>query len=178
MGHGSIGEQFRNYLWNFTEPRKWCKNKRNQVYTRSTNIIPDYKIANFKPINSFNVVIQDLTPETKYYYKVGNASDGYSAIDSFTAPADPDANKPFSFVISPDTQGKSVSQFGNTTSYTTILRKMKQDAAFLIHTGDLVEDASVSDQWQYFFDASQNLLNTLPIMATPGNHDSIPMIKI
>ena len=29
----------------------------------------------FTPINSFNVVIQDLTPETKYYYKVGNASE-------------------------------------------------------------------------------------------------------
>ena len=54
-------------------------------------------------------MIQDLTPETKYYYKVGNASDGYSDIASFTAPVDPAANKPFSFVISPDTQGTSVS---------------------------------------------------------------------
>ena len=79
-----------------------------------TDSIPDHKLANFKAINSFNVVIQDLTPETKYYYKVGNASDGYSAIASFTAPADPAANKPFSFVISPDTQGTSVSTFDNT----------------------------------------------------------------
>ena len=103
-------------------------------------------------------MIQDLTPETKYYYKVGNASDGYSAIASFTAPADPDANKPFSFVISPDTQGTSVSTFDNTTSYTTILRKMNRMLHFLYILGDVVEDAHVSDQWQYFFDAAQNLL--------------------
>ena len=51
------------------------------------------------------------------------------------------------------------------------IKENEQDAAFLIHTGDLVEDAHVSDQWQYFFDASQNLFNTLPVMATPGNHD-------
>ena len=37
--------------------------------------------------------------------------------------------------------------------------------------GDVVEDGHVSDQWQFFFDAAQNLLDTLPIMATPGNHD-------
>ena len=42
---------------------------------------------------------------------------------------------------------------------------------FFFILGDLVEDAHVSDQWQYFFDASQNLFNTLPVMATPGNHD-------
>ena len=59
-------------------------------------------------------MIRDLIPETKYYYKVGNANDGYSDIASFTAPVDPAANKPFSFVISPDTQGTSVSTFDNT----------------------------------------------------------------
>ena len=98
-------------------------------------------------------------------------AEGYSAIESFTAPADPDANKPFSFVISPDTQGETVSQFGNTAELYNHIKENEQDAAFLIHTGDLVEDAHVSDQWQYFFDASQNLFNTLPIMTTPGNHD-------
>ena len=137
-----------------------------------TNSIPDHKLANFKAINSYNIVIQDLTPETKYYYKVGNASNGYSAIASFTAPADPAAKKPFSFVISPDTQGTSVSTFDNTNKLYDYIKENEKDAAFLIHTGDVVEDASVSDEWQYFFDAAQNLLNTLPIMVTPGNHDS------
>ena len=76
----------------------------------ATDIFPENRSElTFKAINAFNVVIQDLIPETKYYYKVGNANDGYSAISSVTAPADPDENKPFSFVITPDTQGTSVS---------------------------------------------------------------------
>lgn len=135
------------------------------------DIIPENKRLNFKPINSFNVVINDLIPETKYFYKVGNAANGYSDVSSFTAPANPDDKKPFSFVISADTQGTSASQFENTDKLYSYIKENEPDAAFLIHTGDIVEDASFSDYWKYFFDASQNLLDVLPIMATPGNHD-------
>ncbi|MDR7080142.1 putative phosphodiesterase [Neobacillus niacini] len=137
----------------------------------ATDIFPENRRTDFKAIHSFNVVIQDLTPETKYYYKVGNASDGYSAISSFTAPADPAANKPFSFVVSPDTQGTSVSSFDNTKKLYDYIKENEQDAAFLLHMGDVVEDGHVSDQWQLFYDAAQNLLDTMPIMVTPGNHD-------
>ena len=125
----------------------------------------------FTPINSFNVVIQDLIPEQKYYYKVGNEADGYSAIASFTAAADPAANKPFSFVVIPDTQGYDVKSNENTAKMYDHIKENEADAAFLLHMGDVVEDGNVSDEWQYFFDAAQNLLGTLPIMATPGNHD-------
>ncbi|WP_230503491.1 metallophosphoesterase [Sutcliffiella rhizosphaerae] len=134
------------------------------VSTRSTPV-------QFTPITSFNAVIQDLIPETNYYYKVGNVEDGYSAIASFTAPADPDANKPFSFVISPDTQGTSVSSFENTKKLYDHIKENESDTAFLLHTGDVVEDGHFSDQWQMFFDAAQNLSDTLPFMVTPGNHD-------
>ncbi|MFJ5714062.1 metallophosphoesterase [Neobacillus sp. NPDC093127] len=137
----------------------------------ASDIFPENRRTDFKAINSFNVVIQNLTPDSKYYYKVGNSSGGYSAIASFTAPADPAANKPFSFVITPDTQGTSVSSFDNTAKLYDYIKENEQDAAFLLHMGDVVEDGHVSDQWQLFFDAAQNLLDTLPIMATPGNHD-------
>jgi len=135
------------------------------------DILPSGKQANFKPINAFNVVLQDLVPETQYYYKVGNVNNGYSAISSFTAPADPAAAKPFSFVVTPDTQGTSVSSFANTADLYNYIKTNESDAAFLIHNGDIVEDASYSDYWQYFFDAAQNLLSTMPIISTPGNHD-------
>lgn len=134
-------------------------------------IFPENRRTGFKAINSFHVAIQDLTPETKYYYKVGNASSGYSAIANFTAPADPAGNKPFSFVVTPDTQGYSVSTFDNTAKLYDHIKANESDASFLLHMGDVVEDGHVSDEWQYFFDAAQNLLSTLPIMATPGNHD-------
>ncbi|MCD9024940.1 metallophosphoesterase [Cohnella silvisoli] len=137
----------------------------------ATDIFPENKRTGFKEIHAFNVVIQDLSPETKYYYKVGNASSGYSAIASFTAPVDPAGNKPFSFVVTPDTQGYSVSTFDNTAKLYDYIKANESDSAFLLHMGDIVEDGNVSDEWQWFFEAAQNLSSTLPIMATPGNHD-------
>ncbi|MBP1989155.1 S-layer homology domain-containing protein [Paenibacillus eucommiae] len=137
-----------------------------------TGSIPDNKLVNVKELRTYRVVVQDLTPEAKYYYKVGNATNGYSAISSFTAPADPAAKKPFSFVITPDTQGTSPSTYQNTADLYDYIKANHPDAAFLVHNGDVVEDASFSDHWQYFFDAAQNLSSTMPIMATPGNHDN------
>jgi len=133
--------------------------------------IPDSKLVNFKAVNAFNVILQDLVPDNKYYYKVGNASSGYSEIASFTAPSDHNEKKPFSFVVSPDTQGTSPSSFANTGLLYDYIKANEPDAAFLLHNGDVVEDASFSDHWQFFFDEAQHLLDSLPIMATPGNHD-------
>ncbi|TVY03119.1 S-layer homology domain-containing protein [Cohnella terricola] len=137
-----------------------------------TGSVPDNKLVNVKEVITYRVVVQDLIPEATYYYKVGNATNGYSAISSFTAPADPTANKPFSFVITPDTQGTSPSTYQNTADLYDYIKANHPDAAFLVHNGDVVEDASFSDHWQYFFDAAQNLSSTMPIMATPGNHDN------
>ncbi|NIK76332.1 putative phosphodiesterase [Paenibacillus castaneae] len=137
-----------------------------------TGSVPDNKLVNVKEVRTYRVVVQDLTPEAKYYYKVGNTINGYSTISSFTAPADPAARKPFSFLITPDTQGTSPSTYQNTADLYDYVKANHPDAAFLVHNGDVVEDASFSDHWQYFFDAAQNLSSTMPIMATPGNHDN------
>lgn len=137
-----------------------------------TGSVPDNKLVNVKEVRTYRVVVQDLTPEAKYYYKVGNTTNGYSAVSSFTAPADPAARKPFSFLITPDTQGTSPSTYQNTADLYDYIKANHPDAAFLVHNGDVVEDASFSDHWQYFFDAAQNLSSTMPIMATPGNHDN------
>ncbi len=137
-----------------------------------TGSVPDNKLVNVKEVRTYRVVVQDLTPEAKYYYKVGNTTNGYSAVSSFTAPADPAARKPFSFLITPDTQGTSPSTYQNTADLYDYINANHPDAAFLVHNGDVVEDASFSDHWQYFFDAAQNLSSMMPIMATPGNHDN------
>ncbi|WP_171638177.1 S-layer homology domain-containing protein [Paenibacillus plantarum] len=134
--------------------------------------VPSDKLVNVKEVRTYRVVVQDLIPESKYYYKVGNATNGYSAISSFNAPADPAAKKPFSFIVTPDTQGTSPSTYQNTADLYDYIKANHPDAAFLVHNGDVVEDASFSDHWQYFFDAAQNLSSTMPIMATPGNHDN------
>ena len=87
-------------------------------------------IPQFTPIHSFNVVIEDLEPEAKYYYKVGNKSNGYSKISSFTAPMDPDQNKSFSFVYFTNIKGHLKVHLRTQRSYMIISKKMNKMLSF------------------------------------------------
>lgn len=127
-------------------------------------------LTNFKPVNGFRVVLTDLEPGALYYYKVG-AGSSYSGVASFTA-RDMESKDPYSFLFVPDTQGMNPSQFEYTKQMYAYLAENESDAAFMIHTGDIVEDAQTSDTWQYYYEAAQPLHRTMPFMATPGNHDS------
>ena len=138
----------------------------------STDYDPASKAGNVKDIHAFRAMLNGLEPGETYYYKVGSTEAGYSSVASFTAPAASEDEAPFSFLISADTQGTSPSSYQNTADLYDYLAENESDAAFMIHTGDVVEDASYSDYWQYFFDAAEDLLRVMPIMATPGNHDS------
>lgn|GEM_PF-2016751 len=135
------------------------------------DIEPEEGQQYFKDIHSFHAVAYDLAPGATYYYKLGNAEDGYTEPKAFRAPDAPDANEPFSFVVTPDTQGEDKEDFDNTQELYRHIAQQESDADFLVHTGDLVEDGYSSDQWQWFFEAAQPLLDSMPIMAVPGNHD-------
>ncbi|MGY4688477.1 metallophosphoesterase family protein [Salibacterium sp. K-3] len=45
------------------------------------------------------------------------------------------------------------------------------DTKFALHGGDIVEDGSNTNQWDYFLDASQDLSTTIPFMSVLGNHE-------
>lgn len=125
----------------------------------------------FEPIHAFIAVAGGLTPGETYCYKVGNAEDGYSDIATFTAPADPDDEGAFSFVVSADTQSNTEAGYSNTKELYDYIAEKESDAAFLIHTGDMVEDGNVSVQWEWFFEAAERLTSSMPMMTTPGNHE-------
>ena len=137
-----------------------------------TDFEPAEYAEHVKAVRSFKATVSGLTSGRTYYYRIGSESGGYTDVASFTAPAAADDNGSFSFLVSADTQGESPEDFENTQELYDYLAENESDASFLIHTGDIVEDASYSDYWQYFFDAAGDLLKTMPFMATPGNHDS------
>lgn len=144
----------------------------DMIAVDSADYEPAGKASHVKDIHAFRAVMDGLEPGETYYYTVGSREDGYSSVASFTAPAASEDEAPFTFLVSADTQGTSASTYQNTADLYDYLAENESDAAFMIHTGDVVEDASYSDYWQYFFDAAEDLLRVMPIMATPGNHDA------
>lgn len=109
--------------------------------------------------------LDNLQPDTRYAYRVGNG-DLWSEWDSFrTAGATPGK---FTFIYSGD------AQTGIHSLWSRVLReafRKAPHARFILHAGDLINNANNDDQWGEWFDAAGWINRVVPIIATPGNHE-------
>jgi|SaaInl5LU_22_DNA_1037371.scaffolds.fasta_scaffold02176_9 acid phosphatase type 7 len=126
-----------------------------------------------------SVIFEDLEPNTKYAYRVGNAVLGadseaetlWSEWAQFTTAASSTTENvtPFSFIYFGDAQNDLKSHWSR------VIREAYSDmpeAAFMLHAGDLVNDRAGSDQeWGEWFYAGGWVNSAVPQIATPGNHE-------
>ncbi len=114
------------------------------------------------------VVISGLEAGTKYLYRVGDAKkDCWSKLGTFST-ADPDLNE-FEFVALSDTQQ------GEAGFSADAMRKAiaaVPSAAFVLHSGDVVEDSGNEELWTELLDSASDTLENIPILPTAGNHDA------
>lgn len=108
---------------------------------------------------------ESLTPNTKYAYRVGDG-ERYSEWSHFqTASEKPEK---FTFLYFGDAQYLLKSHWSRVIreAYATAPR-----ARFAIHAGDLVNSSADDKQWGEWFDAASFIHRTMPVIATPGNHE-------
>jgi len=110
------------------------------------------------------VKITDLTHSTKYFYKVVSddfESNIYSFYTSF------ETNDSIRFIAYGDSRG----EWDNWQQAQIVAEAIEtQQPAFVLHTGDLVENGTITDQWYRFFNASPFIHNStlIPVL---GNHE-------
>ena len=114
------------------------------------------------------VYFSNLTPNTKYQYRVGNGKH-WSEWFHFTTPSD----KPekFSFLYFGDIQNE-IKSFGSRlfrAAYTAC-----PDARFMLFGGDLVSVPNES-YWREFFYAGGWIFGMIPSAPSAGNHESNPI---
>ncbi|MCH2163017.1 MAG: metallophosphoesterase family protein, partial [Phycisphaerales bacterium] len=112
-----------------------------------------------------SVNFEGLSPETDYAYRVGDGTDWSEWSHFRTASEEP---KPFTFVYFGDAQNNVKSLWSR------VVREAYRDApraAFLLHAGDLVDDANSDVEWGEWFYASGFIHRSTPCVATPGNHE-------
>lgn len=110
------------------------------------------------------VVFRDLTPKTKYAYRVGDGANWSEWFHFTTASLDPE---PFSFIYFGDAQNDVKSHWSR------VLREAFADApraAFLLHAGDLI-NRSQDWEWGDWHRAGGWVNGTIPSVMTPGNHE-------
>ena len=135
----------------------------------------------YSPEDYFKVEIYSLSANTEYEYKIGvkesaDEENEWSKSYFFTT-ANGD-EKEFTFIAIGDTQG--ITWGGTETAnkgfmYTkAALDEAFEEVgnpAFILHTGDVVEEGLKEEQWNYYFKALGEAGAAVPHFATPGNHD-------
>lgn len=120
-----------------------------------------------KKVSHHSVVLNNLSPETAYAYRVGDDL-AWSEWNQFTTASE--HAKPFSFVYFGDIQ-KDVFSMGPLV-FRSALQKIPE-ARFWLFVGDIVDNGPDDSLWDEFFLALGFIPRTLSLALLPGNHEYI-----
>lgn len=112
-----------------------------------------------------SLTFRDLEPDTLYAYRVG---DGVNWSEYFHFRTAKNEQSPFSFIYFGDAQNEVK------THWSRVFREAFREApraAFTLHAGDLVNDDSFDAEWGEWHGAPAWVNGTIPVIATPGNHE-------
>ena len=121
--------------------------------------------------NYHSVTFKNLDPNTMYGYRVGDGKIWSEWIQFRTAKKE---GEPFSFLYVGDAQNYVLELWSR------LIRegyKKAPDASFIIHAGDLINDAHDEHQWHEWFMAGGWIHRSLPSMSVPGNHEYNPQVQ-
>ncbi len=116
--------------------------------------------------------ISPLESETEYSYRVGNDSEGWSDVYTFTTGKFDDDS--FSFILVGDPQVGDAAPGYDGVDWTNSMKKAESwfgdEIEFLMIAGDMVTDPYSDDEFPIFSAPEQ--LRSLPMITTVGNHDN------
>ena len=145
-------------------PKFWRTAK---TLTAKTETFDGTEIMNAGFVSNYHSVsFNDLQPNTIYAYRVGDGKRWSEWIQFKTA--SPNKQDRFSFLYVGDAQNYILELWSR------LIRegyKKAPDASFVIHAGDLVNNAHSEQQWQEWFDAGGWIHSSLPSFPIPGNHE-------
>lgn len=136
--------------------------------TSSENLVLNVTNASF--VTMHHVHLTNLSPNTRYYYRVVSARDGAtytSPVRTFkTAPV---TAVPFTAAFFSDSQ-----QLFGLGHYERIANAIgsRDDLAFVSPLGDLAQVSDSQADWNLFMSQSQAWMDRFPIVPSIGNHDS------
>jgi len=87
-------------------------------------------------------------------------------------------SRSFSFIYMGDPQADP--ETGDYTQWGSLFRRASEDErepAFILISGDLVNDGSDKAEWETFFEAGKEVLDRLPLYPAMGNHDNTELFK-
>lgn len=139
------------------------------IYGENLNSL-NYSVSNPTLSEIHHILLTDLKPNTKYYYKIGSSEEMKNEINVFQTAPD-DENSSFNFIAISDTQQTSWSN-GFCDKVAGKLSKNILQYDFLMNVGDFVWDGKDQSDWDDFFATYVDVLNKTVLVPVIGNHDS------
>lgn len=122
-------------------------------------------------MNRHTVTLTNLEPDSTYYYRVGDAERGWWSETGKLTTADGSKNTTFFHMTDP--QSQSEAQYERAwAKITETAFDLYPEADFIINTGDHVDSADNTKQWQWMFDTASAELMSTYMMPTAGNHET------
>lgn len=113
-----------------------------------------------------SVTLNRLRPGTRYYYRVGYGNLWSNWYEFTTAPKNTFG---FTFLIFGDSQSVNYNVW-NATLHQAF--QANSQAAFFINAGNLVDAGQDFMQWNAWLEAAKGVIDTIPAMPVPGNHET------
>ena len=120
-------------------------------------------------VNYHHVELTGLVPDTLYAYRVG---DGINWSEWFHFQTASREARKFSFIYFGDAQNDIRTHWSRV--FREAFRQVPR-AAFTLHAGDLVSEGHEDHEWGEWFGAPAWVNATIPVVATPGNHEYRPL---
>lgn len=124
----------------------------------------------------YKAELKNLKPDKLYYYTCSfdnsKCKSQSSNIYSFTTPPNKGANGKYTIGVWGDTQNNDGNKNFEITKE-VVSQLVKYPLDFTVHTGDIVENGSVTASWDGFLHTAQPLNAKVPFMPSTGNHDVI-----
>lgn len=141
--------------------------KDNRKRKKSTYNVVEYKDY---PMYYHTVTITDLIPDKTYKYRVGNSP--------FWSPWYTYKHQNFTDTVSVlyfgDVQNGIFDHSGRI--FSEALKKFN-DAKLAVYVGDLINHANNDYEWSEWHTATQNINSSIPVIATPGNHEYLKNLE-
>lgn len=145
-------------------PKFW---RNAQTYQASTTTLDGSSASDSQiQANYHSVSFSGLKANTVYGYRVGDGEHWSEWFQFKTASANPE--DAFSFLYVGDAQNYILELWAR------LIRegyRQAPDADFIIHAGDLINNAHHEQQWHEWFTAGGFIHSMLPTLPVPGNHE-------
>src|SRR3989339_1282746 len=133
-------------------------------YTNTVSKNPTY--SSQYSINAQSVRIDNLLPDTQYYYSCGNATDGWSTERTFRTGPAIGSTKSIRIAVTSDVHSYD-------DRATQVKNKIKAYNPMLaVYSGDLVtNNGELQSEWNDFFTRYDDFISNVPFFSATGNHD-------